>query len=195
MLYGYGMAVVAGFLLTAVKNWTGIPTVFGKPLMALFTLWCAGKMLFLFGSILLPWDASADLLFGLMLIIAMTMPIVKSKQSKQLAVVSNLILLWVGNIVFYLGGFGILTSGMQYAINGAVLLFISLILMIGRRVIPFFIERGTESRVQLKQYKWLDISILVFFVVLYYQRNFYTITLSNRIICLDFFCIKRLPLI
>ncbi|MES1987441.1 MAG: NnrS family protein, partial [Pseudomonadota bacterium] len=36
MLYGYGMAVVAGFLLTAVKNWTGLPTVFGKPLMALF---------------------------------------------------------------------------------------------------------------------------------------------------------------
>jgi uncharacterized protein involved in response to NO len=56
---------------------------------------------------------------------------------------------------------------MLYAVNGAVLLFISLILMIGRRVIPFFIERGTETRVQLKQYKWLDISILVVFVALF----------------------------
>lgn len=172
MLYGYGMAVVAGFLLTAVKNWTGIPTVFGKPLMALFALWCAARLLFLFGATLLPWAASADLLFGLMLIVAIAMPIVKAKQWKQLAVVSKVILLWVGNIVFYLGCFGVLTSGMQYAINGAVLLFISLILIIGRRVIPFFIERGTETRVQLKQYKWLDISILVFFVALFINAIF-----------------------
>lgn len=172
MLYGYGMAVAAGFLLTAVKNWTGLPTVFGKPLMALFALWCAARLLFLFGAALLPWAASADLLFGLILIVAIAMPIIKTKQWNQLAVVSKVMLLWVGNIVFYLGCFGILASGMQYAINGAVLLFISLILMIGRRVIPFFIERGTESRVQLKQYKWLDISILVFFVALFINAIF-----------------------
>ncbi|ADI31039.1 NnrS family protein [Methylotenera versatilis] len=172
MLYGYGMAVVAGFLLTAIKNWTGLPTVFGKPLMVLFALWCAARLLFLFGAALLPWAASADLLFGLMLIIAIAMPLVKAKQWKQLVVVSKVILLWVGNLIFYLGCFGILTSGMAYAINGAVLLFISLILMIGRRVIPFFIERGTESRVQLKQYQWLDISILVFFIVLFINAIF-----------------------
>lgn len=172
MLYGYGIAVVAGFLLTAVKNWTGIPTIFGKPLMGLFALWCMARLLFLFGSTLLLWAASADLLFGLMLIIAITMPIVKAKQWRQLAIVSKVILLWIGNIVFYLGCFGILTSGMQFAINGAVLLFISLILMIGRRVIPFFIERGTETRVQLKQYKWLDISILIFFVALFINAIF-----------------------
>jgi len=167
MLYGYGMAVVAGFLLTAVRNWTGIPTFFGKPLMLLFMFWCAARVLFLFGSALLSWVAMADLLFGLMLIIAIAMPIIKARQWKQLAVVSKVILLWVGNIVFYLGCFGVLSSGMLYAINGAVLLFISLILMIGRRVIPFFIERGTETRVQLKQYKWLDISILVVFIALF----------------------------
>jgi uncharacterized protein involved in response to NO len=172
MLYGYGMAVVAGFLLTAVRNWTGIPTFFGKPLMLLFMLWCVARVLFLFGSALLPWVAAADLLFGFMLIIAIAMPIIKAKQWKQLAVVSKVVLLWFGNIVFYLGCFGVLGSGMLYAINGAVLLFISLILMIGRRVIPFFIERGTETRVQLKQYKWLDISILVLFIALFLNTIF-----------------------
>ena len=40
MLYGYSMAVVAGFLLTAVKNWTGLPTASGRPLMVMFLLWC-----------------------------------------------------------------------------------------------------------------------------------------------------------
>lgn len=181
MLYGYSMAVVAGFLLTAVKNWTGIPTLFGRPLMLLFLLWCAARVLFLFGSALLPWAAMADLLFGLMLIIAICIPIVKAKQWKQLAVVSKVTLLWVGNIVFYLGCFGVLTSGMQYAINGAVLLFISLILMIGRRVIPFFIERGTEARVQLKQYKWLDLSILGFFIGLFINAIFMQISFLTTI--------------
>jgi uncharacterized protein involved in response to NO len=181
MLYGYGLAVVAGFLLTAVKNWTGIPTLFGKPLMLLFMLWCAARVLFLFGTALLPWAAAADLLFGLMLIFAIAQPIVKAKQWMQLAVVSKVILLWVGNAVFYLGCFGVITSGMQYAINGAVLLFISLILMIGRRVIPFFIERGVEvhaneTRPQLKQYKWLDISILVAFIALFLNVIFIQLT-------------------
>ncbi len=167
MLYGYGLAVVAGFLLTAVKNWTGIPTLFGKPLAILFILWCIARVLFLFGTTFLPWAASADLLFGLMLVVAITLPIIKSKQWMQLAVVVKVLLLLLGNIVFFLGYFGVLSNGMLYAINGAVLLFISLILMIGRRVIPFFIERGTEVRVQLKQYKWLDISILVVFLALF----------------------------
>lgn len=167
MLYGYGMAVVAGFLLTAVKNWTGIATLHGKPLMVLFLLWCSARLLFLFGTDFLAWAAVADLLFGLMLIVAIAIPIVKAKQWIQLAVVSKIILLWVGNWLFYLGCFGVISSGMLYAINGAVLLFISLILMIGRRVIPFFIERGVDYKIQLKQYKWLDISILVVFLALF----------------------------
>lgn len=172
MLYGFSMAVVAGFLLTAVKNWTGLPTLVGLPLMLLFLLWCAARLLFLFGTTLLIWVAITDLFFGLMLIIAITLPIVKAKQWKQLTVVSKVILLWIGNIVFYLGSFGILTNGMQYAIIGAVLLFVGLILMIGRRVIPFFIERGTDTRVQLKQYQWLDISILALSVALFVNAIF-----------------------
>jgi uncharacterized protein involved in response to NO len=62
------MAMVAGFLLTAVKNWTGAPTIFGKPLMLLFALWAAARILFLFGTVFLPWAAAVDLLFGLPLL-------------------------------------------------------------------------------------------------------------------------------
>lgn len=188
MLYGYTMAVVAGFLLTAVKNWTGIQTLHHKPLVVLFMLWCIARVLFLFGTAFLTWAAMADLLFGLMLIYAIVIPIVKAKQWVQFAVVAKLILLWIGNLVFYLTCFGILISGMAYAINGAILLFISLILMIGRRVIPFFIERGVAMpangvRGKLKQYKWLDVSILVLFVglflnELFLQFNYLTMALS-----------------
>lgn len=181
MLYGYGMAVVAGFLLTAVKNWTGIPTLSGKSLMLLFSLWCLARILFLLGSALLPWVAITDLLFGLVLIIAISMPIIKAKQWQQLAVISKVILLWSGNITFYLGCFGVFSNGMLYAINGAVLLFISLILVLGRRVIPFFIERGTDTKVQLKQYKWLDISILLAFIALFLNTIFIQIAILTTI--------------
>ncbi|MDP2102743.1 MAG: NnrS family protein [Methylotenera sp.] len=177
MLYGYGVAVVAGFLLTAVKNWTGLQTVNGKPLMGLFMLWCLARVLFLFGTSLLLWAAVADLLFGLILILAISKPIASAKQWPQLAVVAKVVLLWIGNVVFYLGYYGLLQDGMLYAINGAVLLFISLILMIGRRVIPFFIERGVASngagnKVNLKQHKWLDLSILVLFLALFVNEVF-----------------------
>jgi uncharacterized protein involved in response to NO len=172
MLYGYGLAIVAGFLLTAVKNWTGMPTTTGKPLMGLFALWCIARILFLFGSNYMLMAAVADLLFGLILIIVITIPIIKVKQWKQLAVVSKVLLLVVGNVVFFLGYFGFLSNGMLYATNGAVLLFISLILMIGRRVIPFFIERGVATKVTLKQYQWLDISILVVFLALFLNAIF-----------------------
>jgi len=180
MLYGYGMAVVAGFLLTAVKNWTGLPTIHGKPLMALFMLWCLARVLFLFGTVFLFWAAAADLLFGLFLIVSIAKPIIQAKQWIQSAVIGKVFLLWIGNLVFYLGCYGVLTSGMLYAINGAVLLFIGLILTVGRRVIPFFIERGVEAgvggKVQLKQYKWLDLSIMVLFIALFLNVVFIQIS-------------------
>jgi uncharacterized protein involved in response to NO len=62
---------------------------------------------------------------------------------------------------------------MLYAINGAVLLLISLILMIGRRVIPFFIERGVQEKFKINHHKWLDISILVMFLALFVNEIFY----------------------
>ena len=176
MLYGYGMAVVSGFLLTAVKNWTNVQTVHSKPLLGLFALWCAARVLFLFGTDLLAWAALTDLLFGLMLIMAITSPIVQARQWQQLAVVTKVLLLWLGNLMFYAGAFGWLDDGMLYAINGAVLIFVSLILMIGRRVIPFFIERGVahlgSTKIQLQQYKWLDMSILFAFLALFLNEMF-----------------------
>ena len=47
MLFGYAAAVIAGFLLTAVRNWTGVDTATGRPLAALAGLWLAAR--------LLPW--------------------------------------------------------------------------------------------------------------------------------------------
>lgn len=173
MLYGYGLAVVAGFLLTAVRNWTGIPTLNGKPLLGLFALWVSARVLFLYGTSLMLWAMIADLLFGLLLIVSISIPIFRAKQWPQLAVIVKVAMLWLGNLVFYLGYYQVLQDGMLYAINGAVLLLIGLILMIGRRVIPFFIERGVAQAVKIQHQKWLDISILVAFLALFINEIFY----------------------
>ena len=50
MVFGYGMAVIAGFLLTAVRNWTGVQTLHGLPLLLLFTLWLTARILLLAGD-------------------------------------------------------------------------------------------------------------------------------------------------
>ena len=54
MLFGYLAAIVAGFLLTAVPNWTGRLPVVGAPLAALFALWVAGRVAMLFVATLGP---------------------------------------------------------------------------------------------------------------------------------------------
>ncbi|MDP2247799.1 MAG: NnrS family protein, partial [Nitrosomonadales bacterium] len=92
MIYGYGLAVIAGFLLTAVKNWTGIQTLHGKPLLGLFSIWAIARLLLLGGSPYIMFAALADLLFGLLLMFAVVHPIIKTRQWKQMAVLSKLIL-------------------------------------------------------------------------------------------------------
>lgn len=175
MLYGYGLAVIAGFLLTAVKNWTGMQTLHGKPLIGLFALWASARLLMLTGTSFLLLAALLDLLFGLILLVAVCSPIVKARQWKQLAAVSKLLLIIVGNTLFYLGAAGYFEHGVYLSIYGGVYLIISLILIIGRRVIPFFIERGVAVPVKLKQSRLLDISVLVFFIVLFINELFFSV--------------------
>src|SRR5210317_1990584 len=85
MIYGYSMAVIAGFLLTAVRNWTGVPTITGTPLLLLFLLWLTGRILLAGGnSALLQAAALSDALFGAGLIFAILVPIVRVRQWSQL---------------------------------------------------------------------------------------------------------------
>ncbi|HEY3487677.1 MAG TPA: NnrS family protein [Gammaproteobacteria bacterium] len=166
MIYGYGMAVIAGFLLTAVRNWTGIPTLSGWRLVALFALWALARLspfLNLPGA--LYTSALLDLGFALALLIAVIAPIVRAKQWRQLGVAVKLILLGLGNACFYAGLFGWSEQGIRIGIYGGFYLIIALILTMSRRLIPFFTERGVGYAVQLKNRRWLDISSMFLFVL------------------------------
>ena len=161
MIYGYAMAVIAGFLLAAVKNWTGLQTPRGALLFLLFFLWLAARLsplsgLFSEEGLPLQWTAFADLLFMVMLIPAVAMPIIRAKSQRNLVVIAILALLLTGNGLFYLGVFGILADGIRLGLYLGFYIIIALVLMIGRRVIPFFTERGVGYSVTLTNYLWLD---------------------------------------
>ncbi len=161
MVYGYSVAVIAGFLLTAVKNWTGEQTLYGPGLCGLFLLWVVARILFLFGTSFIFIAAFFDMLFMLCLIAAIAYPIVKTRQWRQTGILAKLILLTLGNGLFYLGAAGLIEQGIYWGIYGGLLLIIGLILTLGRRVIPFFIEGGVGYPVHLVNYKWIDRSSLV----------------------------------
>jgi len=166
MIYGYSLAVIAGFLLTAVKNWTGIQTINGNLLMLLALSWVLARLLpFLPFNSNIYWMAGFDILFLLGLCISFAIPVFRSRQWKQVGILSKLILFLIGNIIFYLGRFDFLESGMQWGLYGGLYLIIALIFMMGRRVIPFFIEKGLGGKAVVNNSRFIDITSLLFFVI------------------------------
>jgi uncharacterized protein involved in response to NO len=165
MVFGYGMAVIAGFLLTAVKNWTGVQTLYGIPLLLLVLLWlCARLLLLAGGAELLAWAALTDGLFNLTLVAALTWPIFKVRQFKQFGILSKVILLMLANLLFYAGALEVYPWGVQAGLYSGVYLIMALIFVMSRRVLPFFIERGVGQPVTLINRAWLDGASLVLFL-------------------------------
>lgn len=143
MLFGYTLAVVAGFLLTAVKAWTNEPTPSGLPLMALAVLWLAGRVL-----VLTPFALAAMLVnaaFPLAIAWAIGVPLWRSRNVRNyffvglLGGMSGLILMT------HLALQGQLDCpprlGLQLGLD--VVLFIMLV--IGGRVIPMFTNKGVPG--------------------------------------------------
>jgi len=117
MVFGYSMAVIAGFLLTAVNKWTGIRTLSGSSLLFLFLTWMAARLL-AFAEDTFPFELMAitDCLFMILLIYSISSPIVKARQWKQLGIVAKLVLLLASNILFYLGVLKLVSEGERWGL-------------------------------------------------------------------------------
>jgi len=166
MIFGYAMAVIAGFLLTAVRNWTGAPTLQGTPLLLLFLLWAAGRILILGGEdMALTGAAVADTLFAALLLVAIARPVIRTQQWRQTGILSKVALLPCANLLFYAGILGYFPPGVRVGLYSGLYLVIALVLVMARRVLPFFIEKGVGYSVRLTNRRWLDTAgLLVFFL-------------------------------
>ncbi|MEZ5925000.1 MAG: NnrS family protein [Hyphomicrobiaceae bacterium] len=145
LVFGYVPAVVAGFLLTAVPNWTGRLPVVGRPLLGLFLVWLAGRVAMLISSwIGAPVAALIDLAFLVVLISVMAREIVAGGNWRNLKVLGGVGVLLAGNLLFHaevISG-GDAGRGLRMGIAGAVLL----ILLIGGRIIPSFTRNWLVRR-------------------------------------------------
>jgi uncharacterized protein involved in response to NO len=137
MLYGYVAATVAGFLLTAIPNWTGRLPVNGWPLAGLVLLWLAGRAAILLsakiGNIV---TALVDVSFLLALAAVAACEIVAGKNWRNLRVMVVLVVLILGNIVFHAEV--LLKGSAGYGIRIAISAVVLLISLIGGRVVPSF---------------------------------------------------------
>lgn len=138
MVFGYGAAVVAGFLLTAIPNWTGRMPLEGLSLLGLVVLWVLGRVAIFFSAQI--GDAAAavlDLCFPLAFLLVVTREIAAGRNWRNLPMAAALLLLLVGNLLMHLEALGIArTDALGGRLGIATLLM--LITLVGGRIIPSF---------------------------------------------------------
>ncbi|RTE65939.1 NnrS family protein [Amphritea opalescens] len=158
MLFGYAAAVITGFLLAAVRNWTSIQTPYGAKLAGLFLLWLAGRVLPIVSELVTPLPAPliaiTDLLFLPLVALTIGIPIIRSGNYRNLVFTIILLALTLANLLVHLQLLGVtqttLASGLQLALG----LIVVIMVVMGGRVIPFFTERALAF--EAKRYTWLE---------------------------------------
>jgi uncharacterized protein involved in response to NO len=135
MIFGFVGAAVAGFLLTAIPNWTGRLPIAGRPLLALFSLWAAARIGLLFSTVvgILP-AAVLDVGFFATLTAVGAREVLAAK-NRNVPIVVMALLFTLADAADYAGSEGLIRDvGWQ----AAIALVIIMISVIGGRIIPSF---------------------------------------------------------
>ena len=137
MLYGYLPAVVTGFLLTAIPNWTGRLPLQGRPLMVLLGAWLAGRVVVTI-SATTGWLAALAIDGGFLLLVgaAAAREVIAGGNRSNLRVVLLVGLLAAGNIAFHLEAH--FAGAADYGTRVGLAAAIMLIMLIGGRIVPSF---------------------------------------------------------
>lgn len=155
MLFGFVAAIVVGFLLTAVQNWTAMPSLRGPKLALLFALWLLPRLLILSDAcpwwLLLPLDLAFLPMAGYWL----AKPLIAVGQTRNLFFVPILILLSAANLLMHLSVVLGISSLQSHGYLAAIWLVILLMSVLGGRVIPFFTANGT-GKPKVEALPWLE---------------------------------------
>lgn len=136
-LFGYIAAVMTGFLLTAIPNWTGRFPLQGRPLLALFLLWLAGRAaMLLTGAIGIGAAAVIDCAYLVTLTAVIAREIIAGRNWRNLRVAILVSLVALANIVFQAE---VLIHGAPvYGLRIAIAAIVGLIMVVGGRITPSF---------------------------------------------------------
>lgn len=138
-LFGYLGAILAGFLLTAVPNWTGRLPMVGWKLAALFALWCAGRVAIFLSATMPVWvAASIDLAFPIVLGALILQEIIAGKNWRNLMVLALLAVFTIANLLFHVDASRGTYAAQGYGLRLGLATAIMIIGVIGGRIIPSF---------------------------------------------------------
>lgn len=144
MIFGFTVAVIAGFLLTAVANWTERETAVGRPLAALAGLWLVGRLAVAVGDRLPPGvPAAADLVFLPALAAACARPIAATRNRRNYQFVAMLAALFAANTAMHLGATGVAPAWLGAGGWLAVDVIVVMIVVTTARIVPLFTRNAT----------------------------------------------------
>ena len=143
MLFGYAFAVIAGFLLTAVRNWTGLPTPSGAPLAGIAALWIAARFVAPFA---LPLSSAIDFLFALAVAWGIGRPIVLSGNRNRYFI-GIVLALGAASVAFQFAPRTALQAGLD------IVLFV--IAIMAGRVVPSFTNNAVPGA-GARRSEWLE---------------------------------------
>lgn len=175
MVFGFTIAIIAGFLLTASANWTGTKGVSGSKLMLLFMVWLMGRvaMSLSMTELAIPNIVYAliDLSFIPLFIAVLAPALFKARQLKNIQFVFVLGLMELGNLLMHLASlewidYSFASRGLYLGVNIILLILV----VIGGRVVPFFTMNALKN-VEIHRYDFLDKAV-VFSVCAYILVHF-----------------------
>ena len=166
MLFGFVSAIVVGFLLTAVQNWTCVPGIKGSRLMLLVLLWISARVLFFLPFLLPHWLIyTVDLLFLPVTAFFLARPIIQAKLWRNLIFIPILLAMTYTNAAMHYSSNLLDPKYMLAAGNAMVLIITLLICVIGGRVIPMFTANGTNTE-HVPAIQWLEIASIASMLLL-----------------------------
>lgn len=159
MLFGFASALMAGFMLTAVANWTGRAATQPTTLIVLAAVWLLARLLFLYpGNIPYALPATLDVLFFPLLALYLSLPIVAAHNWRNLFLIPLLLAFAILDLLFHLAVRGVIGIPPTRILAWVIDLLALLLLVMGGRVIPFFTSRRFPQ-VQVRRWRWLDWSV------------------------------------
>jgi len=153
MLFGFTLAVLTGFLLTAGQNWSGQPTPKGTYLATLAALWVAGRIL-----VLSPWAwlaAAVNVAFPLAVALALAVPLYRARNRRNYFFVALLLLMALAQLVVHLNALGALRVPGWAGIALGLDVMLLVLSVMGGRVIPMFTNNAIPGA-QAVRHPWVE---------------------------------------
>jgi len=168
MVFGFAIAVMTGFLLTAVRNWTGLPTPTGWALAVMAAVWLTGRLLIVTGPPMLA--AIVDVAFVPLLAVAIASPIIRSRNQRNYKIIALLVLIAVTNVIYHLASLGPLSDRLAYTtVITAIDLMTILFAVVAGRVIPAFTKNAVLGSAP-RHARWLEFLVFGSLVLIIVAR-------------------------